>query len=405
MAKIILPAMTFDDVLLEPGYSNVLPNMVNCQGQFSRNIKLNIPLVSAAMDTVTEHAMAIAMAEAGGIGVIHKNLSHDDQAREVAKVKRYVSGMVVNPITITQDQSLATVRELMQEHAVSGIPVVEPESNKLVGIITYRDVRFAKNPHTLVKELMTTSGLVTVSGDVSHLEARDLLHKHRIEKLIVVDENYACVGLITFRDIDRAQTTPLALKDLKGRLMVAAAVGVSDQELARAQALVNAGVDALVVDTAHGHTQGVGDQVYRLKQAYPNLDVVAGNIATAQAAEFLYKCGADGLKVGIGPGCFVPGMPVVTQQGTKPIEQVEIGDKVLTHTGSWKPVTNLFTFNDKKEIIHINDIICTPNHEFFVLHKQYQNVVTDDNIHDYAEWIEAKNLSMDYLLIKHNLDK
>jgi IMP dehydrogenase len=210
--------------------------------------------------------------------------------------------MVVNPITITQDQSLATVRELMQEHAVSGIPVVEPESNKLVGIITYRDVRFAKNPHTLVKELMTTSGLVTVSGDVSHLEARDLLHKHRIEKLIVVDENYACVGLITFRDIDRAQTTPLALKDLKGRLMVAAAVGVSDQELARAQALVNAGVDALVVDTAHGHTQGVGDQVYRLKQAYPNLDVVAGNIATAQAAEFLYKCGADGLKVGIGPG-------------------------------------------------------------------------------------------------------
>lgn len=302
MAKIISPALTFDDVLLEPGYSNVLPNTVNCQGQFSRNIKLNIPLVSAAMDTVTEHAMAIAMAEAGGIGVIHKNLSHDDQAREVAKVKRYVSGMVVNPITITQDQSLATVRELMQEHDVSGIPVVEPESNKLLGIITYRDVRFAKDPHTLVKELMTTQGLVTVSGDVSHLEARDLLHKHRIEKLIVVDENYACVGLITFRDIDRAQTTPLALKDSKGRLMVAAAVGVGDREYARAEMLVDAGADALVVDTAHGHTKGVGDQVMRLKQAFAHVDVVAGNVATAQAVSYLAECGADAIKVGIGPG-------------------------------------------------------------------------------------------------------
>ena len=405
MTRTIPLALAFDDVLLEPGYSEVLPHMVDCTAQFSRNIKLNIPLVSAAMDTVTEHQMAIAMAEAGGIGVIHKNLSHDDQAREVAKVKRYVSGMVVNPITITQDQSLATVRELMQEHDVSGIPVVEPDSNKLVGIITYRDVRFAKDPHTLVKELMTTSGLVTVSGDVSHLEARDLLHKHRIEKLIVVDENYACVGLITFRDIDRAQTTPLALKDSKGRLMVAAAVGVGDREYARAEMLVDAGADALVVDTAHGHTKGVGDQVMRLKQAFAHVDVVAGNVATAQAVSYLAECGADAIKVGIGPGCFVPGMPVVTQHGTKPIEQVEIGDKVLTHTGNWKPVTNLFTFNDKKEIIHINDIICTPNHEFFVLHKKYQNIVTDDNIHDYAEWVEAKNLSMDYLLIKHNLDK
>lgn len=404
MTRNILPALAFDDVLLEPGYSEVLPHTVMCETQFSKNIKLNIPLISAAMDTVTEHQMAIAMAEAGGMGVIHKNLTHEQQAREVSKVKRYVSGMVVNPITITQDQPLAVVRELMQEHDVSGIPVVDPNSNKLVGIITYRDVRFAKDPLTSVQELMTTMNLVTVSGNVSQEQARDLLHKHRIEKLIVVDDNYSCVGLITFKDIDRAQTYPNSLKDQHGSLMVAAAVGVGDREYERAEMLVDAGVDALVVDTAHGHTRGVGDQVTRLKRAFGNVDIVAGNVATADAVSYLANCGADAIKVGIGPGCFVPGMPVVTQQGTKPIEQVEIGDLVRTHTGKWKPVTNLFTFNDKKAIVHINDIICTPNHEFFVLHKKYQNIVNDDNIHDYAEWIEAKNLSMDYLLIKHNLD-
>lgn len=402
MAQVIREALTFDDVLLEPGYSNVLPADVDIQSKFSRNIKLNIPIVSAAMDTVTEHEMAIAMAEAGGIGVIHKNLTHDQQAAEVSKVKRYVSGMVVNPVTIQPQEKLVTVRELMQQHDVSGIPVVEGETNRLIGIVTYRDVRFAKDPNTLVEQLMTSENLVTVTGNVSQDEARDLLHKHRIEKLIVVDENYSCVGLITFRDIDRAQATPLALKDPHGRLMVAAAVGVSLQEFIRAQCLVNAGADALVVDTAHGHTQGVGDQVKRLKAAYPNLDVVAGNVATPQAAQYLYDSQADGIKVGIGPGCFVPGMPVVTHQGSKPIEKVQIGDRVLTHKGQWKPVTNLFTFYDKKQIIHINDIICTPNHEFFVLHKKYQTLVTDDNIHEYAEWIEAKNLTKDYLLIQHN---
>lgn len=302
MTRIIPLALAFDDVLLEPGYSEVIPHNVECATQFSKNIKLHIPLISAAMDTVTEHQMAIAMAEAGGMGVIHKNLTHEQQAREVSKVKRYVSGMVVNPITITQDQPLAVVRELMQEHDVSGIPVVDPNSNKLVGIITYRDVRFAKDPLTSVRELMTTMNLVTVSGNVSQEQARDLLHKHRIEKLIVVDDNYSCVGLITFKDIDRAQTYPNSLKDQHGRLMVAAAVGVGDREYARAEMLVDAGVDALVVDTAHGHTRGVGDQVTRLKRAFGNVDIVAGNVATADAVSYLFNCGADAIKVGIGPG-------------------------------------------------------------------------------------------------------
>lgn len=402
MKHIIKEALTFDDVLLEPGYSQVLPYQVCTHGQFSRNIKLNIPIISAAMDTVTEHKMAIAMAELGGIGVIHKNLSVDQQAAEVNKVKRYVSGMVVNPVTVGPTNTLDTVRLLMQEYDVSGIPVVEPGSNRLMGIITYRDVRFAKDGNTLVHQLMTSENLVTVNGNVSHEEAKDLLHKHRIEKLIVVDENYSCVGLITFRDIDRAQATPLALKDSHGRLMVAAAVGVSDQEFFRAQCLVNAGVDALVVDTAHGYTQGVGDQVKRLKQCYANLDIIAGNIATPQAAQYLYNNGVDGVKVGIGPGCFVPGMPVITQQGVKPIEKVKIGDRVLTHTSEWKPVTNLFTFSDKKQIVHVNDIICTPNHEFYVLHKKYQQSVTDESIHSLAEWIEARNLTQDYLLVQHS---
>jgi IMP dehydrogenase/GMP reductase len=402
MTQKIQLALTFDDVLLEPGYSGVLPSQTITQTQFSRNIKLNIPIVSAAMDTVTEHMMAIAMAEAGGIGVIHKNLSVDQQAAEVSKVKRYVSGMVVNPVTIYPHETLSTVRELMKLHDVSGIPVVEPNTNRLVGIVTYRDVRFAQDPQTLVQDLMTCENLITVLGSVSQDQARELLHKNRIEKLIVVDEHYSCVGLITFRDIDRAQTTPLALKDCQGRLMVAAAVGVNDQEFHRAQVLVNAGVDALVVDTAHGHTQGVADQVQRLKQAYPRLDVVAGNIATPQAAKFLHSCGVDGVKVGIGPGCFVPGMPVITEQGIKPIEKVKIGDRVISHTGAWKPVTKLFTFDDKKQVIHVNSIVCTPNHEFFVLHKKYQNLVTDDNIHSYAEWVQAKNLTKEYQLVQHN---
>lgn len=297
----IKEALAFDDVLLEPAYSDVLPSSANPTGMFSRNIMLNIPLASAAMDTVTEHAMAIAMAQAGGIGVIHKNLTVHDQAEEVRRVKRYESGMVVNPVTISETDNLNTVRLLMEQHNISGIPVVSPGTNKLVGIVTNRDVRFALDPNTKVSDLMTKNP-VTVKGQVSREQAQELLHKHRIEKLMVVDDNERCIGLITVKDIDKAQANPLANKDCEGRLRVAAAIGVGDEGLRRAAALVAAGVDALVVDTAHGHSKGVIDTVMVLKNMYRTVDVVAGNVATPGAAESLIRAGADAIKIGIGPG-------------------------------------------------------------------------------------------------------
>ena len=301
MEMVIKDALAFDDVLLEPAYSEILPSSANPAGLFSRNIALNIPLASAAMDTVTEHAMAIAMAQAGGIGVVHKNLTMLDQAEEVRRVKRYESGMVVNPVTVDETDTLGMVLDLMKQHGISGIPVVSPGTQKLVGIVTNRDVRFAIDPRTKVSELMTRD-VVTVKNGVTREHAQELLHKHRIEKLMVVDDTGHCIGLITVKDIDKAHANPLANKDLEGRLRVAAAIGVGDDGLRRAAALVAAGVDALVVDTAHGHSKGVIDMVHVLKKLYGSIDIVAGNVATPLAAEALIRVGADGVKVGIGPG-------------------------------------------------------------------------------------------------------
>ena len=302
MAEItIKDALAFDDVLLEPGYSEVLPDMANPAGRFSRNIGLNIPLISAAMDTVTEHAMAIAMAQAGGIGVVHKNMTIHAQSEEIRRVKRYESGMVVNPVTIHPNDALANVRNLMELHNISGIPVVEPGTGKLVGIVTSRDVRFATDSSTKVSELMTEDP-ISVKGPVSREMAQELLHKHRIEKLMVIDDNQRCVGLITVKDIEKAQANPLGNKDPQGRLLVAAAIGVGDDGVRRAEQLIAAGVDALVIDTAHGHSLGVINTVLAIKERYPHIDVVAGNVATPAAARALIKAGVDGVKIGIGPG-------------------------------------------------------------------------------------------------------
>ncbi|MBW8270544.1 IMP dehydrogenase [Caldovatus aquaticus] len=295
-------ALAFDDVLLVPAYSTVLPSQTDTRTRLTREIALNIPLVSAAMDTVTEANMAIAMAQAGGIGVIHKNLSPEEQAAQVRQVKKFESGMVVNPVTIHPDQTLAEVQALMRQHRISGIPVVERGSGRLVGIITNRDVRFATDPNSRVYELMTRENLVTVQEGVSPEEARRLLHKHRIEKLLVVDDAFRCVGLITVKDMDKAQAHPNAVKDALGRLRVAAATGVGEDGLRRAEALIGAEVDVIVVDTAHGHSGGVLATVERIKRLSNSVQVVAGNVATPEGAEALIEAGADAVKIGIGPG-------------------------------------------------------------------------------------------------------
>ncbi|GIX10217.1 IMP dehydrogenase [Elioraea sp.] len=295
-------ALAFDDVLLVPAYSTVLPSRTDVSTRLTRRITLNIPLVSAAMDTVTEAAMAIAMAQAGGIGVIHKNLEPEDQAAQVRQVKKFESGMVVNPVTIHPDQTLAEARALMASHRISGIPVVERESGRLVGILTNRDVRFASDPTVKVYELMTRENLVTVREHVAPDEAKRLLHKHRIEKLLVVDDAYRCVGLITVKDMDKATAHPNACKDELGRLRVAAATGVGPDGLRRAEMLVEAETDVIVVDTAHGHSAGVLEAVERIKRLSNAIEVVAGNVATPEAAIALIEAGADAVKIGIGPG-------------------------------------------------------------------------------------------------------
>jgi IMP dehydrogenase len=295
-------AYAFDDVLLVPGYSTVLPAETDTRTRLTREIALNIPLVAAAMDTVTEAPMAIAMAQAGGIGVIHKNLSPEDQAAAVRRVKKFESGMVVNPLTIHPDQTLAEVHALQEAHRISGIPVVERETNRLVGIITSRDVRFASDPGTRVYELMTREHLVTANADISPAEARALLHKHRIEKLLVVDEAYRCVGLITVKDMEKAQANPNAVKDALARLRVAAATGTGEEGLRRASLLVQAEVDVIVVDTAHGHSAGVLRAVERIKHLSNAVQIVAGNVATPEGALALIEAGADAVKIGIGPG-------------------------------------------------------------------------------------------------------
>ena len=302
----IREALTFDDVLLVPAASNVLPGQVDTRTRLTKTIELGIPLISAAMDTVTEAALAIAMAQAGGMGVIHRNLTPEEQADHVRRVKKFESGMVVNPVTIYPEQTLADALALMERYRISGIPVVDGASRnspgKLVGILTNRDVRFAKDPRQSVRELMTKERLVTVRENVPMEEAKQLLHQHRIEKLLVVDANYRCVGLITVKDIEKAQKYPNACKDERGRLRVAAATTVGEDGVARAITLLEAECDVIVVDTAHGHSKGVLDTVSRIKRESNYAQVVAGNIATADGAKALIDAGADAVKVGIGPG-------------------------------------------------------------------------------------------------------
>ncbi len=298
--------LTFDDVLLKPSLSDILPSEVDIRSRITRSIKLNIPIIASAMDTVTEAHMAIAMAQAGGIGVIHRNLEPAMQAAQVRQVKKFESGMVVNPVTIHPHATLADALELMQEHHISGIPVVEGGGNgragKLVGILTNRDVRFATDKQQKVSELMTKDGLVTVRESVEQREAKRLLHQHRIEKLLVVDGDFRCVGLITVKDIEKAVANPNACKDEQGRLRVAAATTVGEAGYARSEKLIEAGVDLVVVDTAHGHSRRVLDAVSRIKRLSNAVQVVAGNIATADGAKALIDAGADAIKVGIGPG-------------------------------------------------------------------------------------------------------
>jgi IMP dehydrogenase len=298
----IREALTFDDVLLEPAASAVLPAETNTRTRLTKTIELGIPLVSAAMDTVTESAMAIAMAQAGGIGVVHKNLDIARQANEVRRVKKFESGMVVNPVTIHPDQTLADALKLMADYRISGIPVVARGTGKLAGILTNRDVRFATEPTQQVSELMTKDGLITVREGVGRDEAKRLLHQHRIEKLLVVDDAYRCIGLVTVKDIEKSQAHPFACKDEKGRLRVAAATGVGDDGFKRAEALLDAQVDVIVVDTAHGHSRGVIQAVERIKRVSNYTQLVAGNVATAEGVRALIDAGADAVKVGIGPG-------------------------------------------------------------------------------------------------------
>ena len=296
----IRDALTFDDVLLAPAHSEILPANTDITGQLTRNIQLKLPLISAAMDTVTEHRLAIAMAQLGGIGVVHKNFSIEGQAAEVAAVKRYEAGMVVNPVTISPTARLGDALDVMASHNISGVPVVDG-NNKLVGILTNRDVRFARD-HELTVNALMTKNVITIEADASAGTARKLLHEHRIEKLVVVDNSGHCTGLITVKDIEKSQNFPLASKDAAGRLLVAAATGAGPDGIARAEALIDAGADVIVVDTAHGHSEGVLSTVKAVRKLSNNVDIIGGNVATAEGAKALIDAGVDCVKVGIGPG-------------------------------------------------------------------------------------------------------
>lgn len=299
--RVKVDGLTFDDVLLIPAYSQVLPREVNLQGRFSRNIALNVPLVSAAMDTVTEASLAIAIAREGGLGVIHKNMSIAEQARQVHAVKRAENGMIYDPVTILRGSTVADALRMMQEYHIGGIPVVD-EDRKLVGIVTNRDLRFVRDLAKPIDEVMTSSNLVTTSTKTNLEEAAEILQQHKIEKLPVIDEAGKLIGLVTYKDITKAKNKPNACKDSLGRLRVAAGIGVTPDSMQRAEALVKAGVDAIVIDTAHGHSAGVVGTLKDVKRNFPEIDVVVGNIATGDAARFLADAGADGVKVGIGPG-------------------------------------------------------------------------------------------------------
>ncbi|TAH33062.1 MAG: IMP dehydrogenase [Alphaproteobacteria bacterium] len=326
----ITEALAFDDVLLKPAASNVLPGQTNTKSRITRNIEIGIPIISSAMDTVTEARMAIAMAQSGGLGIIHRNFAIAKQAEEVRRVKKFESGMVINPVTIFPDRPLADALKLMADEGISGVPVVEPSGGKLVGILTNRDVRFATDAKQLVRELMTKDNLVTVREGVSHDEAKKLLHKHRIEKLLVVDDQYRCIGLITVKDMEKANKYPNATKDEKGRLRVGAAVGTGKDGIERATALIDAEVDIVVIDTAHGHSAGVIETARQIRKLNSFTQIIAGNVATADATKALIDVGVDAVKVGIGPGSIcttriVAGVGV--PQFTAIMDCAEIGHK------------------------------------------------------------------------------
>jgi len=329
--KILGEGLTFDDVLLVPAHSKVLPRETDLSTQFSRNITLKIPIVSAAMDTVTESKMAIAMAQEGGIGVIHKNMSIERQAIEVKKVKRAENGMILEPITLNADNTVQDALNIMAEYSIGGIPVVDHE-NTLVGIVTNRDLRFERNYKKKVSVAMTSENLITTTEFTDFEKAADILQQHKIEKLPVVDANYKLVGLITYKDIIKIKAHPNSCKDPRGRLRVAAAVGIAGDTLQRVDALVEAGVDAVIIDTAHGHHQGVIDMTKKVKKAYPNIDLVVGNIATPEAAQDLVKAGADAIKVGIGPGSICT-TRIVAGVGVPQLTAIMVVSNALKGTG------------------------------------------------------------------------
>ena len=329
--RIAFEGLTFDDLLLVPAYSQVLPRNVDLTTRFSRNITLNIPIVSAAMDTVTEITMAIAIAREGGIGVIHKNMPIEEQARQVRAVKRAENGMILNPISITPDKSVSEALAMMAEYKIGGIPVVT-DGNKLVGIVTNRDLRFEKSMNKRIEEVMTSENLITTRQSANLEDAAEILQQYKIEKLPVVDGENRLVGLITYKDITKAKDKPFACKDEQGRLRVAAGIGVTADSLERATALVEAGVDAIVIDTAHGHSKGVAEMLKLIKQTFPQIDVVVGNIATAEAARFLADAGADAVKVGIGPGSICT-TRVIAGVGVPQITAIYEVAKALEGTG------------------------------------------------------------------------
>ncbi|MCQ2111717.1 MAG: IMP dehydrogenase [Bacteroidaceae bacterium] len=329
--KVVMEGLTFDDVLLVPAYSEVLPRTVELSTQFSRNIRLNIPFVTAAMDTVTEASMAIAIAREGGIGVIHKNMSIEEQARQVSIVKRAENGMIYDPVTIQRGKTVSDALAMMAEYHIGGIPVVD-ELGKLVGIVTNRDLRFQRDGNKLIDEVMTKDNLIVTHQQTDLDSASQILLEHKIEKLPVVDEDGKLIGLITYKDITKAKDKPMACKDEKGRLRVAAGVGVTADTLQRIEALVNAGADAIVIDTAHGHSKSVIDKVREARQKFPNVDIVVGNIATGEAAKMLVEAGADAVKVGIGPGSICT-TRVVAGVGVPQLSAVYDVAKALEGTG------------------------------------------------------------------------
>ncbi|MBR5551332.1 MAG: IMP dehydrogenase [Muribaculaceae bacterium] len=329
--RVKMDGLTFDDVLLIPAYSEVLPRCVNLQTKFSRNITLNVPLVSAAMDTVTEAQLAIAIAREGGIGVIHKNMTIAEQARQVHAVKRAENGMIYDPVTIKCGSTVADALSMMKEYHIGGIPVVD-DNNKLVGIVTNRDLRFEHDVNRLIDEVMTSENIVTTTQSTNLEEAAEILQQHKIEKLPVVDSENHLIGLVTYKDITKAKDKPNACKDSLGRLRVAAGVGVTGDSMDRVDALVDAGVDAIVIDTAHGHSKGVIGVLKAIKEKYPHIDVVVGNIATGEAAKFLVENGADGVKVGIGPGSICT-TRVIAGVGVPQLSAVYDVAKALEGTG------------------------------------------------------------------------